>query len=65
MRQVVKTKAWLGKVVAELAKSDHIQAAVLLHPAMVTVDDIKGTCPMFLCLKKKCKKIELHTPVIH
>ncbi|KAK1398983.1 DLH domain-containing protein [Heracleum sosnowskyi] len=32
---------WGGKVVAELAKSDHIQAAVLLHPAMVTVDDIK------------------------
>lgn len=32
---------WGGKVVVELAKSDHIQAAVLLHPATVTVDDIK------------------------
>uniref|UniRef100_A0A1D1ZHA9 Endo-1,31,4-beta-D-glucanase n=1 Tax=Anthurium amnicola TaxID=1678845 RepID=A0A1D1ZHA9_9ARAE len=32
---------WGGKVVVELAKSDGIDAAVLLHPAMVTVDDIK------------------------
>ncbi|CAI0395344.1 unnamed protein product, partial [Linum tenue] len=30
-----------GKVVVELAKSDVIQAAVLLHPSQVTVDDIK------------------------
>ncbi|KAK9281772.1 hypothetical protein L1049_004678 [Liquidambar formosana] len=32
---------WGAKVVVELAKSDHIQAAVLLHPSRVTVDDIK------------------------
>ncbi|CAI0391231.1 unnamed protein product [Linum tenue] len=31
----------LGKVVVELAKSDVIQAAVLLHPSQVTVDDIE------------------------
>ncbi|KAF3457222.1 hypothetical protein FNV43_RR01879 [Rhamnella rubrinervis] len=32
---------WGAKVVVELAKSDFIQAAVLLHPALVTVEDIK------------------------
>ncbi|GAV78724.1 DLH domain-containing protein [Cephalotus follicularis] len=32
---------WGAKVVVELAKSDWIQAAVLLHPSLVTVDDIK------------------------
>ncbi|XP_004290676.1 PREDICTED: endo-1,3;1,4-beta-D-glucanase-like [Fragaria vesca subsp. vesca] len=32
---------WGGKVVVELSKSDCIQAAVLLHPSRVTVDDIK------------------------
>ncbi|WP_411026160.1 dienelactone hydrolase family protein, partial [Salmonella sp. s58078] len=32
---------WGAKVVVELGKSDYIQAAVLLHPARVTVDDIK------------------------
>ncbi|PSS14638.1 Endo-1,3 like [Actinidia chinensis var. chinensis] len=32
---------WGAKVVVELAKSDYIQAAVLLHPSLVTVDDIK------------------------
>ncbi|EEF37655.1 endo-1,3-1,4-beta-d-glucanase, putative [Ricinus communis] len=32
---------WGAKVVVELAKSDPIQAAVLLHPSFVTVDDIK------------------------
>jgi dienelactone hydrolase len=32
---------WGAKVVVELAKSDYIQAAVLLHPNFVTVDDIK------------------------
>jgi len=31
-----------GKVVVELAKSRLIQADVLLHPAFVSVDDIKG-----------------------
>ncbi|XP_050236105.1 endo-1,3;1,4-beta-D-glucanase-like [Mercurialis annua] len=32
---------WGAKVVVDLSKSDHIQAAVILHPALVTVDDIK------------------------
>ncbi|RVX20659.1 Endo-1,3;1,4-beta-D-glucanase [Vitis vinifera] len=32
---------WGAKVVVELAKSDYIQSAVLLHPSRVTVDDIK------------------------
>jgi hypothetical protein len=31
-----------AKVVVELAKSELIQAAVLLHPSFVTLDDIKG-----------------------
>lgn len=30
-------------MVVELAKSDNVQAAVLLHPSFVSVDDIKGT----------------------
>ncbi|KAL4642652.1 hypothetical protein ACB092_02G035800 [Castanea dentata] len=33
---------WGAKVVVELAKPEHIQAAVLLHPSFVTPDDIKG-----------------------
>ncbi|KAJ1427228.1 Dienelactone hydrolase [Sesbania bispinosa] len=33
---------WGAKVVVELAKSRLIQAAVLLHPTFVTLDDIKG-----------------------
>uniref|UniRef100_A0A0A9EFX3 Dienelactone hydrolase domain-containing protein n=1 Tax=Arundo donax TaxID=35708 RepID=A0A0A9EFX3_ARUDO len=32
---------WVAKVVVELAKAREIQAAVLLHPTFVTVDDIK------------------------
>ncbi|RVX20685.1 Endo-1,3;1,4-beta-D-glucanase [Vitis vinifera] len=34
---------WGAKVAVELSKAGHIQAAVLLHPSFVTVDDIKGT----------------------
>lgn len=33
---------WGAKVVVELAKSGYIQAAVLLHPSFVSLDDIKG-----------------------
>jgi dienelactone hydrolase len=33
---------WGAKVVVELSKFALIQAAVLLHPSFVTVDDIKG-----------------------
>ncbi|KAK7387814.1 hypothetical protein VNO78_22608 [Psophocarpus tetragonolobus] len=33
---------WGAKVVVEVAKSRLIQAAVLLHPSFVSVDDIKG-----------------------
>ncbi|KAJ4722352.1 endo-1,31,4-beta-D-glucanase-like [Melia azedarach] len=33
---------WGAKVVVQLAKREFIQAAVLLHPSFVTVDDIKG-----------------------
>ncbi|KAM1204028.1 hypothetical protein ACFX2J_019770 [Malus domestica] len=32
---------WGAKVVTELAKSDFIQAAVLLHPSFVALDDIQ------------------------
>ncbi|XP_073104374.1 endo-1,3;1,4-beta-D-glucanase-like [Elaeis guineensis] len=32
---------WGAKVVAELAKSDNIKSAVMLHLSFVTVDDIK------------------------
>ncbi|KAL8148963.1 endo-1,3;1,4-beta-D-glucanase-like [Apium graveolens] len=32
---------WGAKVVVELTKSSHIQAAVLLHPSLTTLDDIK------------------------
>ncbi|XP_043709273.1 endo-1,3;1,4-beta-D-glucanase-like isoform X2 [Telopea speciosissima] len=33
---------WGAKVVVELAKSDEIQAVVMLHPSRVTVDDIRA-----------------------
>lgn len=36
-----------AKVVVKLGKSDqYIQAGVMLHPARVTVDDIKGKCAL-------------------
>jgi len=31
-----------AKVVVELSKQELVQAAVLLYPSFVTVDDIKG-----------------------
>ncbi|XP_059650196.1 endo-1,3;1,4-beta-D-glucanase-like isoform X2 [Cornus florida] len=33
---------WGAKVVVELAKHPYIQAAVMLHPSLVTLDDIQG-----------------------
>ncbi|KAJ4954896.1 hypothetical protein NE237_011679 [Protea cynaroides] len=36
---------WGGKVVGELAKSDELDAAALLHPSRVTVDDIREVKP--------------------
>uniref|UniRef100_A0A0D3ACU1 Dienelactone hydrolase domain-containing protein n=1 Tax=Brassica oleracea var. oleracea TaxID=109376 RepID=A0A0D3ACU1_BRAOL len=33
---------WGAKMVVELSKQELVQAAVLLHPSFVTVDDIKG-----------------------
>ncbi|KAI8574569.1 hypothetical protein RHMOL_Rhmol01G0364900 [Rhododendron molle] len=37
----IQSHGTVSKVVVELGKSDYIQAAVLLHPSLVTVDDIK------------------------
>lgn len=36
------TFVFSAKVVVQLAKYELIQAAVILHPYIVTVDDIKG-----------------------
>ncbi|CAN6355274.1 unnamed protein product [Urochloa humidicola] len=42
---------WGGVVVVELAKAPDIQAAVVLHPGPVTVDDIKGQSSVSLILE--------------
>ena len=36
-----------GMVVVNLASSDDIQAAVVLHPGQITEDEIKGTFSTF------------------
>lgn len=63
LKLLADIRACSGKVVAELAKSDHIQAAVLLHPAMVTVDDIKGMYSIFLPVSyiKLMENVRKHT----
>ena len=40
--EILHSYYFSGKVVVELSKVELIQAAVMLHPAWVTVNDIKG-----------------------
>lgn len=35
-----------AKVTVELTKDSSVQAAVMLHPSLVTVDDIQGMLPL-------------------
>jgi dienelactone hydrolase len=52
-----------GKLVVELTKALEIQAAVLLHPGFVTVDDIQGQVCFFRTLEMHCHSAiapELH-----
>ncbi|KAJ8568687.1 hypothetical protein K7X08_028220 [Anisodus acutangulus] len=48
---------WGAKVVTELAKSDNIQAAVLLHPSLVKVDDFKEVKAPIAILAAEIDKI--------
>ncbi|XP_069146220.1 endo-1,3;1,4-beta-D-glucanase-like isoform X1 [Solanum lycopersicum] len=48
---------WGAKVVTELAKSDYIQAAVLLHPSLVKVDDFKEVKAPIAILAAEIDKI--------
>ncbi|KAF3638420.1 hypothetical protein FXO38_23232 [Capsicum annuum] len=48
---------WGAKVVTELAKSDNIQAAVLLHPSLVKVDDMKEVKAPIAILAAEIDKI--------
>lgn len=43
---------WSGKVAVIQASSDDIQAAVLLHPSNVTVEDMKGENKPFLYMNE-------------
>lgn len=45
----VCTCSLAAKVTTELAKAAEIQAAVLLHPHLVSVDDIKGIVLLLEC----------------
>ena len=40
--EILRSYYFSSKVVVELSKVELIQAAVILHPTWVTVDDIKG-----------------------
>ena len=40
--EILRSYYFSSKVVVELSKVELIQAAVMLHPAWVTVNDMKG-----------------------
>ncbi|PHU04957.1 hypothetical protein BC332_25779 [Capsicum chinense] len=48
---------WGAKMVTELAKSDNIQAAMLLHPSLVKVDDMKEVKAPIAILAAEIDKI--------
>ncbi|KAK4361607.1 hypothetical protein RND71_020559 [Anisodus tanguticus] len=48
---------WGAKVVTDLAKSENIQAVVLLHPSLVKVDDIKEVKAPIAILAAEIDKI--------